>query len=109
MSHEIPVVRLSGELDITRAPSLRDELMASVDNRHTGMVVDLTGATYIDSAGVNVLFELAEELRQHQLGLAVVIPSDSLVERVVTLVDLGSVASVQNEVEAALADIRDGG
>ena len=83
--------------------------MTAVGNRQAGLVVDLTGATYLDSAGVNVLFEVADALRQHQLVMALVIPPDSLVERVVRLVDLDSVAPVQREVEAAIALIRSGG
>jgi anti-sigma B factor antagonist len=105
MSGEIPIVQLDGELDMVRAPGLRLELMGAVDNRHAGLVVDLTGATYLDSAAVNVLFEVADELRQHQLEMALVIPPDSLVQKVVMLVDLGSVAPIQADVEAALAHV----
>ena len=108
MSGDVAVVQCSGDLDIIRAPSVRNELMAAVDNRHAGLVVDLTGVSYLDSAGVNVLFEVADELRQHQLRMAVVIPPDSLVERVVALVDLNSVAPIQRDVEAAMKHVRDG-
>jgi anti-sigma B factor antagonist len=103
---DIAVVRCTGDLDVVRAPTLRNELMDAVDNRHTGLVVDLTDVSYLDSAGVNVFFEIADELRQHQLGLALVIPTDSLVERVVTIVDLPSVAPVERDLEAALARVR---
>lgn len=107
MSGEVAVVVCSGDVDLIRAPSLRTELMAAVDNRHAGLVIDLTDVDYVDSAGVNVLFEVADELRQHQLGMAVVIPPGSLVERVVTLVDLGSVAPIHRDMKAALAHIRE--
>jgi anti-anti-sigma factor len=106
MSAQISIVQLSGELDIKRAPAVREELLTAVGNQHAGLVVDLTAATYLDSAGVNVLFEVAEGLRQHQLSMALVVPPDSLVDRVVTLVHLDSVASVQPDVEAALAHIQ---
>jgi anti-sigma B factor antagonist len=105
--HEgIRVVNLSGELDIIRAPTLRRELMGAVDNRDTGLVLDLDGATYMDSAAVNVLFEIAEGLSARQVQLAVVVPEGSLVERVVSLVDLGSVARLHQTREAAVADVR---
>ena len=107
MSGEVAVVACSGDVDLVRAPSLRTELMAAVDNRHAGLVLDLTGVTYIDSAGVNVLFEVAEELGRHQLRFALVIPPESLVQRGVTLVDLGSVAPIHGDTEAALASIRE--
>jgi anti-sigma B factor antagonist len=105
-SDGIPVVSLSGELDITRSQALTQRLMGAADNRDIGLVVDLTEVTYIDSAAVNVLFEVAEALRQHQLAFAMVVPDGSLVDRVVTLVDLGSVARLHRSVEAAVADVR---
>jgi anti-anti-sigma factor len=101
----IQVVRLSGELDITRAPALRQELMRAAGNRDIGLVVDLSEATYLDSAGVNVLFELAEALTRRQLQLALVVPQGGLVERVVSLVHLDSVAHVDRSLEAASARI----
>jgi anti-anti-sigma factor len=101
----IPVVALSGELDLARAPEVRLQLMTAADNRDTGLVVDLTDATYMDSAVVNVLFEVAEGLGSRQVALAVVVPEGGLVERVVTLVDLGSVARLHRTVGAAVAEI----
>jgi anti-anti-sigma factor len=106
VSGEVAVVQCDGDVDIVKAPTLRTELMAAVDNRNAGLVVDLSEVNYIDSAGVNVLFEVADQLRQHQLGMSVVIPTGSLVERVVTLVDLGSVAPLVRDLEAALARVR---
>jgi len=109
VSGEVAVVSLSGDVDVTGAASVRTKLVDAVSNRHAGLVVDLTDVSYLDSAGVNVLFEVADGLRQHQLHMAVVIPPESLVERVVTLVDLGSVVSVERDVEAALADVKQSG
>jgi anti-anti-sigma factor len=102
----IPVVSLSGELDASRAPALRRELMDAADNRDAGLVIDLSEATYLDSAAVNVLFELAEGLGGRQVELAIVVPEGGLVEKVVTLVDLGSVVRIHRTVDAAVTDIR---
>jgi stage II sporulation protein AA (anti-sigma F factor antagonist) len=106
MSAEVAVVQCEGDVDIIKAPTLRTDLMGAVDNHHAGLVVDLSDVSYIDSAGVNVLFEVADQMRQHQLGMAVVIPEGSLVERVVTIVDLGSVAPIERDLESALARVR---
>jgi anti-anti-sigma factor len=103
----IPVVRLDGELDTVRAPELRRRLMSAATNRDAGLVVDLTEATYLDSAAVNVLFELADGLGSRQVQLAVVVPEGGLVERVVTLVDLGSVVKIHRTADDAVAAIRD--
>jgi anti-anti-sigma factor len=105
--HPIPVVHVIGEFDISQAPSLRQSLMDAADNRDIGIVVDLTQTTYLDSAGVNILFELAEALKRRQLQLALVVPEGGLVERVVSLVDLGSAAHLHRRVDAAVQEIRD--
>ena len=70
-------------------------------------MVDLTDARYIDSVGVSLLFELAERLAGRQLRFAVVVPDEGLVERVLKIVDLGSVAEVHRELRDALAAMRD--
>ena len=86
----VGVVHLTGEVDIAQAQELRGHLLGAVRNEDLGLVVDLTDATYIDSVGVSLLFELAERLTERQLRLAVVLPADGLVERVLTMVHLRS-------------------
>jgi anti-sigma B factor antagonist len=98
---EVRVVAVNGDVDISRAPALRDELRRSVSNHDSGLVVDLSPTTYLDSAGVNTLFEVAEELRDRQLGFAVVVPEGSLVERVIVLVDLAAAAGIHRTVDDA--------
>jgi anti-anti-sigma factor len=101
----VGVVTLTGELDIVQAHALRNRLLEAVRNEDLGLVVDLTEATYIDSVGVSVLFELAERLTERQLRLAVVLPENGIVERVVTIVNLASVAEIRHTVDEALAVI----
>ena len=102
----VSVVRLSGEVDIVQAQKLRGRLIKVVRNEDLGLVVDLTEATYIDSVGVSLLFELAEKLSERQLHLAVVVPPGGLVERVLGIVDVGSVADIHDDVDGALSAIR---
>ena len=98
---EVRVVEIEGDVDIARAPLLREELRRSVDKHDLGLVVDLSETKYLDSAGVNVLFEVAEDLADRQLGLAIVVPEGGLVDRVVALVDLAAVAGVHRTVDDA--------
>jgi anti-sigma B factor antagonist len=102
----VGVVRLQGEVEIVRASELRERLFTAVRNEDLGLVVDLTEATYLDSVGVSLLFELAEKLSERQLRLAVVLPTGGLIERVLTIVNLGSVAEVHDSVDDALSAIR---
>ena len=102
-SDSIGIARLSGDVDITQAAVLREQLLGAVRNDDLGLVVDLTDARYVDSVGVSLLFELAERLSGRQLRFAVVVPKEGLVERVLTIVDLDSVAEVHRDVDEALA------
>ena len=101
----VGVVTLGGELDVLQANALRNQLLAAVRNEDLGLVLDLTDATYIDSVGVSLLFELAERLAERQLRLAVVLPEEGLVHRVLTIVSLNSVAAVEGSVDDALTAI----
>ena len=105
--HEsVGVVTLTGEVDIVQAGQLRERLLGAVRNEDLGLVVDLTEASYIDSVGVSLLFELAEKLSGRQLRLGVVLPSNGLVGRVLGIVNLSAVAELYPSVDAALAAIR---
>ena len=105
----VPVAHLGGDLDASSAPSLHARLLKAVQNRDVGLVVDLGDTRYLDSAGINLLFELAELLQARQLALAVVVPEGGLVERVLSLVDLSSVAELHRSVDAAVHALLDGG
>jgi len=98
----VPVGRLSGEVDISHVPVVRDRLFSALDNHGNGLVIDLSDTSYVDSAVVNLLFELADRLGTHQLRLVVVVPEGGLVDRVLTIVDLSSVADVYRRFDDAI-------
>ena len=99
----VGIARLSGDVDITQASVLRERLLGAVRNDDLGLVVDLTDARYVDSVGVSLLFEMAERLTGRQMRFAVVVPQEGIVKRVLTIVDLASVAEVHPELGDALS------
>ena len=56
-------VRAVGELDIASAPALEDALLHGLDSGASSIVLDLTGVTFIDSAGVRLLMWASREDR----------------------------------------------
>jgi anti-anti-sigma factor len=102
----VVVARMPAEVEISQAPELRGQLMQAMDNRDLGLVTDMTATGYLDSSGVNMLFELHEGLAARQLQMAVVMPQGGLVERVMSIVDLGSAMPIHRDVESAVDDIR---
>jgi anti-sigma B factor antagonist len=101
----VRVVELDGDIDLARAPALREELRRGVGNEDSGLVVDLSEVRYLDSAGVNALFEVAADLAARRLRLVVVVPEGGLLDRVVELVDLRAVAGVERSVADAVASV----
>jgi anti-anti-sigma factor len=101
----VPVARLIGEIDISRALAVRDALVNELTNQDYGMVIDLQETTYLDSAGINVLFDLAERLESRQQQLVAVMPDRAVVRRVAELVNLESVMGLSPTVEEATAQI----
>lgn len=93
--------RLSGELDLSNSQDLEQVIVDAVPNTALGMVLDLSNVTYIDSAGILLLLDLASrfEWRGQQLGL--VAPEDSRVRRVLVLAGAEGVVVIDATAEAA--------
>jgi anti-anti-sigma factor len=102
----VAVARLSGDVDISRAAAIRAGLLRVLSNLDFGLVLDLRDVTYLDSAGVNVLFEVAERLASRQQALAAVVPETALIQRVLTLVNIESAIDTHPTVDGAVAAIR---
>jgi anti-sigma B factor antagonist len=69
---ESTTVRLKGHLGIDTSPELRDRLTTLLEDQTAKtLIVDLTGASYIDTSGIATLleaFKIARN-RQHKLCL----------------------------------------
>jgi anti-anti-sigma factor len=97
------VARLSGEVDMTNAAYVRDELLGAVPNDVLTLVLDLGECRYLDSAAIEVVFDLSRRLGRRRQELRLVVPDGSPLGRVLTLTDVGSVAPVHATLDSALA------
>ena len=104
----VVLAHVEGEVDISCVEQLRARLVGSIDNRDLGLVVDLTAASYLDSAGINMLFELAESLGRRQIRLAAVVPDEGIVARVASLVSLDSALPVRHSADDAVKAMEEG-
>jgi anti-anti-sigma factor len=101
---DVPVASVEGEVDASNAGELGTELRGLVTNRSMALVVDLGPTQYLDSAGINLLFSLGEELRAHQVALRLVVAPASSVMRMLSLTGLDKATPTFPTVAAALAD-----
>ncbi|MFL5868152.1 MAG: STAS domain-containing protein [Thermoleophilaceae bacterium] len=97
------VARLSGEVDMTNSQYVGNELASSVPNEAATLVVDLSQARYLDSAAIELLFDLARRLRRRRQALRLVLPPTSPLKRVLELTEIGAVAPVHESLDEALA------
>lgn len=105
-SDDIQVVAIRGEIDMASVGDVQGSLLAALDNRLVALVLDLTATTYLDSAAVGLMFELAERLRRHGQSLRLVVPESSLVRKTLLLTGLDRAVSLDPTVEAALGELR---
>jgi anti-sigma B factor antagonist len=105
---EIPVARVRGEVDASNVKEIGDWLRDLLSNRSVALVVDLSETTYLDSAGINLLFSLGDEMRGRQQSLALVVAEASPIARVVALTGLDQMVGVHPTLPEALSGTRDG-
>lgn len=68
-------VRLLGELDMSTAPQLREELLRLASDGATMVTVDLSELAFVDSTGLSVLITGLKRLRQQGGELTLRSPS----------------------------------
>jgi len=76
-SGDIVVAEIRGEIDMSNATDLRSATVAALSNRSTGLILDLTHVTYLDSAAIHVIYELRELLGGRGLQLRLVVRPDA--------------------------------
>jgi anti-sigma B factor antagonist len=91
---------VAGEIDVSNAARLRSELdrIAADD---LGLIVDLTGVTYLDSSGIGELFALAARLATRGGALALVVPEGSRLRRLLMITQFEEAAPVCASRDAA--------
>lgn len=78
-------IDVAGEIDMVNATTVHQQLLDAVSNQETAVRVDLSGLTFMDSAGLRILFALADRLELLQIQLDVVVPAHSIPRRAMEL------------------------
>ena len=100
----LTLVQLAGELDKLTSDAVRSELGRSVGAGD--LLVDLTDVTFLDSAGLHVIFRLARAQAEAGATLGVVVPTTSPVRRVVEIAHVEGAAVVCTSVDEGLLQLR---
>jgi anti-sigma B factor antagonist len=98
------VARISGEVDMSNATYVRDQLLASMPNEALALVLDISQTRYLDSAAIEVLFDVSRRLGRRRQELRLVMPPDSPLRRVIELTEVHTAAPVFGSLEEALTE-----
>jgi anti-anti-sigma factor len=98
------VARLTGEVDMSNASYVRDQLLDSMPNEAIVLVLDISGTRYLDSAAIEVLFDVSRRLARRRQELRLVMPPDSPLRRVIQLTEVHTAAPVFESLEKAVTE-----
>ena len=88
----VVVATVSGEIDMSNAARVRQRIAEFVTPEDWAVVLDLSGLTFIDSAGLHGVSVLAELLEERRQRLFLSVPPGGSIARTVELVGLHSVS-----------------
>jgi anti-anti-sigma factor len=98
----VAIAQLEGEVDASNAAEVGGEIAGLVSSAPTGLLLDLSRTRYLDSAGVRMLLDLAEKLRQRRQDLSLVVPERTPVRRLLTVAGIHQLMPVSETREEAL-------
>lgn len=96
-----------GDLDIANVEQARLRILDNVPGDAHGLIVDLSAAGYVDSAGVHMLFEIVRKLDARRQRTGVVVPSGSPMATLLKITNLNEAAPVCASVEACAEALSD--
>ena len=100
----VAVVHLAGELDMQTVPAAALELDHAIEGAPAGLVVDLTGLTFLASAGLAMLASVSEKAGQASVALRLAADT-RVVLRPLEITGLDAGFSIHPTIQSALADL----
>ena len=73
-----PVVSVIGDVDLATVPKLEQELLDATEDGKCGVIVDLTGCSFLDSRGLGALLATRGRLEDSNRSLALVLSNPSV-------------------------------
>lgn len=107
--HEgMPVVVVTGEIDLAVAPSLRESLTELLAAGHCNIFVDLIDATFLDSIALGVLVGALEQCREAGGDLKLLVTEPRIL-RVLEITGLSATFSIHSSRDEVSSSNSNGG
>jgi anti-anti-sigma factor len=105
----VVIARLAGEIDLANTPAVSSAVLEAVPNDALGLVIDLTGVRYIDSVAIRMLFTFVRALHDSRQGMAIAVPPDSPVRRLLKITHLDQATEFRDSVAEAVVALQESG
>jgi len=102
---DVIVAAVTGELDRSNVLEVRERLLELVPGDASGVVIDFSKLRYIDSAGMDMLFDLQRRLVMRRAALALCLPKGAVVNRALTLAGVTVLIPFGNDLPAAVESL----
>jgi anti-anti-sigma factor len=106
---DVVIARLPDEVDLANTPTVSAAVLEAVTNDAVGLVIDLSGVRYIDSVAIRMLFTFVRSLHDSRQGMAIAVPPDSPVRKLLKITHLDEAAELRDSIDGAVAALREGG
>ena len=98
------LVEVEGQVDLYSAPEFKERTGRVIDGGADGVIVDLSGVTFMDSTGLGVLVGALKRMRAAQASLLLVV-TDYDIERLFELTGLDRSFKMYRSRDDALEDL----
>ncbi len=101
-AHE--VVEFAGDLDFAVIDEVTEQLEPVLQRVSGGLIVDLSQTTFLDSAGIKLLYDIHGALTARGQRLHVVVPAENLARRTLELTGTTESFAIYDDVESAAGE-----
>jgi len=98
----IPVVAVSGDVDVSSAPALKSRFAELIGSGATTLVVDLTDVAFLDSTGLGALVEARTQATDAGGSLSIVCTQERIL-KLFGITGLDGVFAIHGTVDEAVA------
>lgn len=99
------VASVTGEVDLSNSDNIRAAITESTANHCLVVVLDLSDVDYLDSSGIQLIYQLREDLRARGQTLRVVVPAGSPATDALRLAGVADHLETIDSTEEALRDL----
>ena len=102
----VVIAHVEGEIDMSNAGELATAITGRVPGDALAVVLDLSGVDYLDSSGIQVVYQLRERLGQRGQTMRLVVAPDSPIAATLQYADAARSLGAADTLQDAIADLQ---